>query len=204
MSPRARAPGGRDESRFDPRDLGEGALRGRPAWRRGERAGCLRCRALGAAGPRAGRSPPACSGCGGGAHSLIIRAPAQDGSCMRAISSRRSSSQPSGHSTSPSTWTSGSSTTPKLSWTRRRPPPSARGCRRSSPRPRSRRSSRASRRSARRRPACPRHPAASSSWPAVRPSARGSSSGFLKVEPKVLIPDGCASRRCRASRPASP
>ena len=36
---------------------------------------------------------------------------------------------------------------------------------------------------------------ASSSWPAVRPSARGSS-GFLKVEPKVLIPDGWASRRC--------
>src|SRR3712207_7559608 len=34
-----------------------------------------------------------------------------------------------------------------------------------------------------------------SSCPALRSPARGSS-GFLKVEPKVLIPDGCAARRC--------
>ena len=40
----------------------------------------------------------------------------------------------------------------------------------------------------------PRQPAASSSWPAVRPSARGSS-GFLNVEPNVLIPHGCAALR---------
>ena len=47
-------------------------------------------------------------------------------------------------------------------------------------------------------PTCrPLQPAASSNWPAVRPSARGSS-GFLKVEPKVLMPDGCAAWRCCA------
>ncbi len=40
----------------------------------------------------------------------------------------------------------------------------------------------------------PRQPASSSSTPALRPPARGSS-GFLKVEPKVLMPDGCASWR---------
>ena len=40
-------------------------------------------------------------------------------------------------------------------------------------------------------------PASSSSTPALRPSAR-SSSGFLNVEPKVLMPEGCAARRARA------
>src|SRR5579875_1393275 len=40
----------------------------------------------------------------------------------------------------------------------------------------------------------PRQPAASSSMPALRPSARGSR-GFLNVEPNVLIPEGCAARR---------
>ena len=40
----------------------------------------------------------------------------------------------------------------------------------------------------------PRQPASSSSTPALRPSARGSS-GFLKVEPNVLMPDGWASLR---------
>jgi hypothetical protein len=40
----------------------------------------------------------------------------------------------------------------------------------------------------------PRQPASSSSTPALRPSAPGSS-GFLKVEPKVLMPEGCAARR---------
>ncbi len=45
----------------------------------------------------------------------------------------------------------------------------------------------------------PRQPAASSSCPAVRPSARGSS-GFLNVDPNVLMPDGCAAlRRARMS-----
>ena len=73
------------------------------------------------------------------------------------------------------------------------PRPSGRGCPRWSRRRRSRRSSRASRRTWRRRPEG-RGPAASRSWPAVRPSAPGSS-GFLKVDPKVLIPDGWASRR---------
>ncbi len=47
----------------------------------------------------------------------------------------------------------------------------------------------------------PRQPAASSSIPAERPSARGSS-GFLKVDPKVLMPEGCASLR-RVLIPAS-
>ena len=42
--------------------------------------------------------------------------------------------------------------------------------------------------------ASPRQPASSSRTPALRPPARGSS-GFLKVEPKVLIPEGWASRR---------
>jgi hypothetical protein len=40
----------------------------------------------------------------------------------------------------------------------------------------------------------PRQPASSSRTPALRPSARGSS-GFLKVDPKVLMPDGCAALR---------
>ena len=40
----------------------------------------------------------------------------------------------------------------------------------------------------------PRQPASSSRTPALRPSARGSS-GFLKVEPKVLMPEGWAALR---------
>ena len=66
-----------------------------------------------------------------------------------------------------------------------------------SPRPCSRRSSRASPRSAPRRPRGRGSPASSSSGRRVRPSARGSS-GFLKVEPKVLMPDGWAAWRSRA------
>jgi hypothetical protein len=45
----------------------------------------------------------------------------------------------------------------------------------------------------------PWHPAASSNSPALRPSAF-ESSGFLKVEPNVLMPDGwVALRRARIS-----
>ncbi len=79
------------------------------------------------------------------------------------------------------------------------PRPSARPRRRWWPRRGSPRSWRASRRSRAPPTVSPRQPASSSSTPALRPSAR-SSSGFLKVEPKVLMPDGWAAlRRARMS-----
>ena len=120
------------------------------------------------------------------------------GSCLdRAGWLGRSRCQSAGHSTSPSTWTSGSSTTPKRSWTRRRP--SAISARTSAVVASPAFSTKLACFGEKRAPPTwsPRQPAASSSWPAVLPSARASS-GFLKVEPKVLIPDGCASRRCVA------
>src|SRR3954447_1922222 len=103
--------------------------------------------------------------------------------------------KPAGRRTSPRTCTSGSSSTPKRCLTRRRPSAISSStsavvaspvfstklaCFSAKPAPP--------------RP-IPRQPAASSSWPAVIPCAR-SSSGFLKVEPKVLMPEGCAPRRC--------
>ncbi len=51
--------------------------------------------------------------------------------------------------------------------------------------------------------ASPPQPAASSSWPAEWPSARGSS-GLTKVDPKVLIPEGWASLSPPAHLPHRP
>ena len=111
----------------------------------------------------------------------------------RALSDRL---QSLGSATGPSACTSGSSSTPNRSLTRRRPSAITA-------------TTSAVRRlavvldevrvllgEARAADAQPRQPAASSSWPALRPSARGSL-GFLKVEPNVLIPDGWASVRRR-------
>src|SRR5881394_521045 len=104
------------------------------------------------------------------------------------------SSQPSGQRTSPRSCTSGSSSTPKLSWTRRRP--AAISSKTSAVVASPAFSTKLACFAEKRAPPTlrPRQPAASSSCPAVRPAAR-SSSGFLKVEPKVLIPEGCASWR---------
>ena len=81
--------------------------------------------------------------------------------------------------------TSGSSSTPNRSRTRGGPRPSARPRRRWWPGRGSRRSWRASRRSRAPPTVSPRQPASSSSTPALRPSARGSS-GFLKVRAEGL------------------
>ena len=98
-------------------------------------------------------------------------------------------------STSPRNWTSGSSSTPKRSRTRRRPSAiraitsavvaspmfsTKFACFSENPRSADREAAAAG--------LVEQHPGAAA------PRARGSS-GFLKVEPKVLIPDGCASRR---------
>src|SRR5581483_5033171 len=104
-----------------------------------------------------------------------------------------------GSSTGPSTCISASSATPNRSFTRRRPSAMTAitsavlaspwfstkfACLAENPAPPIR---------------SPRQPAASSSWPALRPSARGSD-GFLKVDPNVLMPEGWAAlRRARMS-----
>src|SRR5205085_5345557 len=97
-------------------------------------------------------------------------------------------------STSPRNWTSASSPTPNRSRTRRRP--SAMSAITSAVVASPLFSTKFACFSEKHAPptASPRQPAASSSMPALRPSARGSS-GFLKVEPKVLIPEGWAAFR---------
>ena len=97
-------------------------------------------------------------------------------------------------STSPRNCTSGSSSTPKRSRTRRRPSPISAITSAVVASPMF--STKFACFSEKRAPptVSPRQPASSSSTPALRPSARGSS-GFLKVEPKVLMPDGCAALR---------
>ena len=101
-----------------------------------------------------------------------------------------------GKAQSPSVCTSGSSATPKRSSTR--PRPSAITAITSAVVASPVFSMKLACFGAKRAPptASPLHPASASSNPALRPCARGSS-GFLKVEPKVLMPCGCASCRRR-------
>ena len=103
---------------------------------------------------------------------------------------RGQSASSHGNSASPSSCTSGSSSMPKRSRTRRRPSAIRASTSAVVAAPRVLDEVRVLRaRSARRRTASPLQPASSSSCPAVRPSARASS-GFLKVEPNVLMPGG--------------
>ena len=139
-------------------------------------------------GPSAGTPPPAAVAAAGlSAYSPPGTAPAAGpiaGSCPSRPGTRRR----------PSIWTSGSSTTPNRSWTRRRP--SAISARTSavvaSPAFSTKLACLA--REARAADAQPAAARRLEQLPGGAALGRGSS-GFLKVEPKVLIPDGCASRR---------
>ena len=125
------------------------------------------------AGRRAGDAPSC------GSPSERPRGPRRRGAAPRARAPRRSARGPGGG-----------------------PRPSGRSRRRWWRRPCSRRSSRASPRSARRRPCSPRQPASSSSMPALRPSARGSS-GVLEGGAEGLDPGRLRRLAARARISAS-
>src|SRR5581483_3117911 len=191
----ARGPGPRRRGgpRPPPRRRGGAGGRGPPGGRPGAGAGALAGPRAASRGGRPGAAPPAGGGRSlgaPGAHTGGFPGPGRDP--CRALVGRR----PSGHSTSPSTCTSGSSSIPKRSDTRRRPSAMSRSTSAVVAWPRF--STKFACFGAKRAPPTriPAQPAAASSSPAVRPEARGSpGSGFLNVEPKVLIPDGWASRR---------
>ena len=157
--------------------------------------------------PRERGAAPARSGAARGSAQVRIgeRAAASERSISRRSSTSPAQPLPASPATEsarpPSVCTSGSSSTPKRSSTRSRPArPSPRARPRSSPSPVF--SMKFACLGAKRAPptARPLQPASASSSPALRPSARGSS-GFLNVEPNVLIPCGWASwRRARMLR----